>query len=289
MSAVPAGRPRRQLRTPVPAMRFDVFGFRFDFASRLPLGLHLIRRLYDPFLIEDGHTPTASFRLEATGRTCRALIDDEVLVEGVPLGTALRRAEYEICTRVVASRPDLIVLHGALLSASSGWVLIAGASGSGKTTLALALATRGYRAGGDDIAFLDPQSGDVCPVPRCAHLDRQAWRLLRRLGLRVAESAARHNFVAPADLQPTIAAAPTNRVRHIILLTGADTGARPVLTAMTQAEMVVELLNSAGRPIRAVETLAALARFAGATACYRLGRSRLDTAVDRVAAIIGPP
>lgn len=77
--------------------------------------------------------------------------------------------EWCVTTSVLQRRTDRVVLHAATLSTPGrrGHVLIVGPHGAGKTTLALALGReRTYRLHGDDVALLDPESGNVEAFPR---------------------------------------------------------------------------------------------------------------------------
>ena len=213
-------------------------------------------------------------------------LGSQVVTQRPSLGAALGYFEYEVCQRVIAQSSDRIVLHGATLSTAQGAAVIAGPSGAGKSTLALALGARGYRVGGDDLALLLPETGEVCPLPRCFHLDQRSRRLLRALGLRIPAQAARHRFLTPTDLDPS--RAPLASIRLIVLLTPGQ-GRRPQLVPLTQAEMAVRLLREIrwGR-YSARDLLVALGRLTSGTTCYQLTRGELRSTADLVATLLGP-
>lgn len=281
---------RQRPQAPPAVDRFDVFGYGFALVTGSTTARQLVRRLYLPFGTEDDGARTTVFRLEthtvAGGRAWRVLLGCELLAERRSLGAALRQLEYEVCLRVIAHRSDLIVLHGATVFAAEGTALITGPSGAGKSTLALALAARGYCVGGDDIAFLDPRTGAVQPLPRCSHLDARSRRLLRQVGLRLPDAATHHGFVTPADLG---AVAPLSAPVRRLWCVGRGMGPRPQIVSVAQAEMVTLLLSEAGwASAPATAALAALGRLVGGAACYRLSSGRLDTTVAAVAALLGP-
>lgn len=270
--------------------RYTVFGYTFDIVTRSAAARRLMHRLYARFAAAASISPTPVFGLESRGtgqsRTWRVVLDGEPSLERRSFGSALRNLEYEICRRVIEHRADLIVLHGATVFAAGGAALITGRSNAGKTTLALALAARGYRVGADDIAFLDPATGEVMPLPRCSHLDARSRRLLRATGLRLPADAARHVFVTPADLGPP--APVSGPVRHLFV-TSRGRGAAPALTPLPQAAMVLVLMEECGWPADATpEALAALRNLVGGAACHRLVSGRLGRTVDAVAALLGP-
>jgi hypothetical protein len=280
--------PRPSLRQPVPW--FQAFGYRFGLAFDSTPATRLFDRMYARFRVEDSGAGTV-FRLVRRqaegGPHWQGFAEGDLVASYPSLGYALQELEYAICSRVIDQRGRLMVLHGATVFTTGGAAFITGHSGSGKTTLALALAARGYRVGGDDVAFLDPATGELQPMPRCAHLDGHSRRLLRGAGLRIADAAARrHGFITPADLGgATDVTAP---VCHL-LMTGRGPGTSPLLTPVPQAEMAVLLLREAGWENHpTAEALAAIGRLAGNAACHRLVSGRLRETVDIVATLLGP-
>jgi hypothetical protein len=270
---------------------FSLYGYRFGFTARSPGARRLMRRLYGAFRADAGVGPAPLFRLETrtteAGRVWRGVLDDGPLPERRSLGSALRQLEYRICLRVIAHHPELMTLHAATVYGADGAAVIAGPSGAGKTTLTLALAARGFRIGGDDIAFFDPTGREIRPVPRCFHLDARSRRLLRQLGLRLPDAAVRHGFACPADLGTTCPApAPP---RYLIFLDGRDRGL-PRLAPVPQAEMVVRLVTESGWPgCSPAGVLMGLRRLVTGAACYRLTGGRLYDTAEAVAGVLAPP
>ena len=196
-------RPRRLSAPPVAAL-FQLFRYTFGVATRSAVAERRIRSLYAPFETRADVATAVPFRLEVRrtdeSRRWEAYLGDQLLVSRPSLGAALYGLEVEICLRVIASRPDLIMLHGATVLAAGGAAFLSGPSGAGKSTLALALAARGYRIGGNDVALLEPCTGVIQPLPHCFHLDARSRRLLRREGLPMPAEAIRHNFLTATDL-----------------------------------------------------------------------------------------
>lgn len=221
------------------------------------------------------------------GARWQAQRDGVPLGERSSLGAAMAALEYEVCTEILNHRGRLFSLHGATVAGPGGHAVITGYSESGKTTLTLALAARGYAVGGDDVALLDPETGLLHPLPRCAHVDDRSQRFLRRAGLRISHPLARrYRFITPPDLGGPLPPAPA---RVVVLLVPGE-GAAPVLTPMPQAEATLTLLREAGwEEEQTPAALAAVARLAGGAACYRLTRGRLRAMADIVANLLGPP
>jgi hypothetical protein len=268
---------------------FEVFGTRFGLALDPPAARVLFGRLYAPHRVADGPGPV--FGLSRGQGPCKATWqirrDGSTLETRDRLADALQALEYAVCSEVVQGRGRRLVLHGATVYGADGCAFISGLSEAGKTTLALALATRGYPAGGDDAAFLDPDTGVLLPVPRCAHLDERSSRLLRRAGLRISDPLARrYRFITPADLGGPVSPVP---LRSIVLL-GPGFGTTPELSPVSQAEAALALLREAGwENEQTPAALAALVRLAGGASCYRLARGRLRLVAGTVAALLGPP
>jgi hypothetical protein len=250
----------------------------------------MLRRLYAPFRVEHGSAPVYRFGRRSTGdgREWQAELDGTVVAAHPRFRWALQELEYALCCRVIEQRSGLLVLHGATVYTEAGAAFLTGRSEAGKTTLALALAADGYAVGSDDVAFLDPDSSHLHPLPRCAHIDDRCQRLLRARGLRITDPLARrHRFVTPADLGGHAHGPAT--VRHIVLLDRGP-GAQPRVWPVPQAEAAVFLLREAGWENHpTADALAAIARFTGAAACRRVERGRLDPTVAAVSACIGPP
>ncbi len=266
---------------------YCLFGFAFG-VDGAPAARRLLSRLYGPYA-RSPDLPGLRFRLDGrrTGRMTvwRALCNDHLLFERRSLGAALRRLEYDICCRMLVARPDLVVLHSATLEATGGAALISGPSGAGKSTLALALAARGYRLGGDDLAFLDA-AARLHPLPRCAHLDARSRRLLRQAGLRLPSLAVRHGFVTPADVS-----SPAYRggsLRFVLILSRGD-ARTPCVTPVSQAEAALCLAREAGWTEAAPShALTLVMRAVAGAACYRIIGGRLAETVAAVAALLGP-
>jgi len=282
----------RLLPAPPVTAHFRVLDYRFGIRSDSALALRLLHRLYPSVVTEASAVSTDTFSLQRRdaeqGRQWEVRVADQSRHIGSSLGNALNSLEYEICLRTIANHPDLIALHGAtVLTGGGAAAFISGPSGAGKTTLSLALAARGYRLGGDDVALLDPRSGTIRPVPRCFHLDARSRRLLRNLPLPMPEEALRYAFMTPADLGVTETGA--FPVRLIVFL-GRGPGRRPQLTALSQAEMIVRLLSESPRGAHSAnEIMAALRPLVSAAACCQLLGGRLSDTVDAMVTLLGPP
>ena len=268
------------------------FGYRYRVSSPSATARRLLLRLYAPFRTDAGSETVDHFHVEppAAGRGLwRLRLGESWLGEEESLGLILQRLEYELCLRTMAHRPDLLALHGATVftDGGRGAAIISGFSGSGKTTLTLALAARGYRVGGDDIALIDPRTHQLWPMPRCFHLDNHTWSLVRGEGLHIPAEAVRHRFLTPADLgEVELHAAP---VRHVLLTErGPDPVPRvtPLPLAAVALALLPQLECATANPATAVAALTPLLKEASG---YRLISGDLTATVDLVASLLVPP
>jgi energy-coupling factor transporter ATP-binding protein EcfA2 len=100
-------------------------------------------------------------RLDGTARYW-ARAGREVLIDIAPKALEVRvRTHFlgAVLTALLHQR-GVLVMHASCVLGSRGAVLLAGHSGHGKSTLAAALASRGYRAAGDDAAVVTADRDD---------------------------------------------------------------------------------------------------------------------------------
>ena len=157
--------------------RYDVLGVRVGVRSVLRSALDLIDGSYGPFRVAgDGETDA--------GIELRASTDRSGSFEVVAADRSVRAwatstgAELDLLEQLVMSivaglhRRGLYGIHAAALGHRGRSLILVGDSGSGKTTLALALAARGLELLSDELAVLDPRTGEVQPYARHVHVRR---------------------------------------------------------------------------------------------------------------------
>ncbi len=82
-----------------------------------------------------------------------------------------------------------LTLHAAVVERGGRAVLMPAASGSGKSTLCAGLLFRGWRLLSDELAVLDPATGEVLPVPRPVSLKNESIAVMRRFAPEVVFGA----------------------------------------------------------------------------------------------------
>ncbi len=162
--------------------------------------------------------------------------------------------------------------------------MLIGRSGAGKSTLSVALSKRGLVLGTDDVAFVDPQTLNVCPMPRCLHLDQNSVRLLEADGFCFPEAWWRCSFVAPDDLDTRSAF----QCRAGLLIYVHETRAeRPQLKEIPQSEMTGRLWSETGRgPLADSEIVAMAANMSGGARCFNLTQGSLSETADALANLV---
>lgn len=277
---------------PLETRGYNLFGYRFIFRTDEKAAAQRIDSLYGAHRDE----PQAS--ASDCGPVCELVRGDPEAEAGewaihLPDGSskhspllqdALYSLEVGVCSDVISQSNGHHTIHGAVIYAPGGDVLISGVSGAGKTTLSLALAARGLRVAGDDAAVLDPKTNLVEAIPRCFHVDDDSLALLREEGMTLPEEGWRHRFVTPADLG--VVGPPPASIRFVILLE-SERGEQPCIEPQTQAEMTAALLMETGRgDFTDVEGVHALSCLIGQADCYRVRSGSLADTADAIVRLV---
>ena len=264
---------------------YSLFGYRFLFRTDTPRAAELIAGLYGGHRREEGAPVEVAYEVLERGEGWSVGRPGETATQPIrSLPHALNLVETAICTDLSKSDNGRHFIHGAVVHGPRGDALISGVSGAGKSTLTLALAARGLRVAGDDMAVLDPSSGEVAAIPRPFHLDDRSHRLLRAEGLRFPEDIFSLDFMTPADFG--VAAPPPARIRFVFMLE-PERLESPRLMPRTQAEMTVDLLSETGRGYHShLEGIQAVSRLVGNCRCYRVWSGELAATADALLGVL---
>jgi hypothetical protein len=272
---------RRGLAKPFTEELFEVYGFLFRFCTNRPDARRSIARLYE------------RFRCASRGETgVEALLEGDRIDGfrwrvGESAGTtsdlpgALWSLEAALCQAIIRSQRRCMAVHASAICAGNSATLLVGRSGAGKTTLSLALARRGLAVATDDVALVEPETLNVFPIPRCFHLDDQSVTLLEADGLRFPQSWKRFSFMVPSDLGVR-AIGPCRA--QLLVFVSAPPAEQPLITPISQAEMVARLLSETGQgPLEDPEIVRGLCRLAGGVSCHSLIPGPLAETADALA------
>jgi hypothetical protein len=129
----------------------------------------LARAVFRPWATREAGEPTRSWQIDRVNGTgarsewrVRSSAGAETRVASPE--RAVGAVEYGAVGAILES-PGVVV-HGALVAWDGRGVLLVGRGEAGKSTLACALWIRGAALLGDDVALVDPTSGDAQPAPR---------------------------------------------------------------------------------------------------------------------------
>lgn len=96
-------------------------------------------------------------------------------------GEAFAFLEWGLNWCVTGYCHTLLTIHSAVLEKDGRVLVMPAPPGSGKSTLCAALMLRGWRLLSDEMALLDPATGEVVPAPRPVSLKNQSIEVVRRL------------------------------------------------------------------------------------------------------------
>lgn len=85
-----------------------------------------------------------------------------------------------------------LLVHSAVVERNGRLLILPGTPGSGKSTLCAALVARGWRLFSDEIAVIDPATGDTLPIPRPINIKNRSIDVIRAFapGLHIGETVA---------------------------------------------------------------------------------------------------
>ena len=128
------------------------------------------------FLIEVDRVPgvRGHWRPQAQFR-----IDDLQPFEPYPLEQSFPLLEWGLNWCIGTRAHRYLMLHSGVLERRGRALILPGMPGSGKSTLSAALAYRGWRFLTDEIGLIDPQSGDLFPLPRVVPLKNRSIAVIR--------------------------------------------------------------------------------------------------------------
>jgi hypothetical protein len=260
-----------------------VYGFPFVLRTNVGEARDSFARLYRQFFNSSG----AEIEVEAVvcneGDGFRWELQEKTGAS-VDLGSALWSLESALCEAILRSQVRWIAIHAATVYSGDSAVMLIGPSGVGKSTLSVALSRRGFALATDDVAFIDPKTLEIHPIPRCIHLDQRSVQLLEADGFRLPESWNRISFIAPVDLNSQ----PIPRCRAgLLIYIAAPRAERPYLKPVSQSEMAARLLSETGQgPLPDSAALEVLVKVSSSAACFSLIPGSLSETADAISDLI---
>jgi hypothetical protein len=261
--------------------------------SAIPAVSEAIALLYSNHPIEDS-SGFADFHVSikpATG--VRRWLRRQVLFEfdgirpfkPLPFPQAFPMLEWGLNWCISNHCNNFLIFHAAVIARENRALILAAPPGHGKSTLCAALVNRGWRLLSDELALIDPSSGDVLPLVRPVSLKNASIGVIGRFAPNAPLSPIVTDTLkgAVAHMRP-----PVGSVRyanepakpHWIVFPRFQSGAPTTLSPYAKARAFMQLADNAfnynvhGK--RGFETVADLI---GSSGCYEFSYGNLDEAV----------
>jgi hypothetical protein len=263
---------------------FCVYGFRFRLRTNVSDVQCLMTGLYRDFLAPglNGSEAEAIIHRDRGDQFSWRL--GEAAGTASTLPNALWNLEAALCETIIRSQRRSIAIHTATIQVEGSIAMLAGSSQAGKTTLSLALARRGFKVAGDDVALVEPETLNVLPIPRCFHVDDRGAALLEAGGPPLPAAWSRFRFIVPNDFGAP--AESPGRPRWFIFMRGPR-AEHPTIAPVSQAEMSGRLLSECGQgPLSDSETIAVICSLTAAASCFTLTPGPLGETADVIATLL---
>jgi HprK-related kinase A len=276
-----------------PGLRLRTGPFVSRIQSRVPQVRDAIALHYADHPVEDASC-FADFHVRlASPPTLRRWVRPQVVFEldgtapfhPFPVAQAFPILEWGLNWCVSNHCHQYLIVHAAVLEKSGNALVMSAPPGAGKSTLCAGLASRGWRLLSDELALIEPASGDVAPLPRPISLKNASIEVIRafvsgaELGSVVRDTAKG----SVAHLKPPVESVKraSERARpRWVLLPRYEAGAAARLNPLARGPAFMKLADNAfnyhlhGRT--GFDVLAALVE---ACQCYEFSYGDLEEAV----------
>ena len=179
----------------------------------------------------------AAFSLERRGRAALDAKDE---------GHLLALFDEDITVALQRLRPDLYVLHAAVLTYRDAVVMLVAPSGGGKSTLCWALLQHGFRYTSDELAPVELATLDVHPYPRTLILKREPAPPYQLPARTLRTSRGFHVAAGDLPASPDVRVA---RLTTVFFLDHRPQAPGPALRPVSAAEAGARLFANALNPL----------------------------------------
>lgn len=271
---------RRRARAPEREAVYEVLGVRVGVRAEDSDAIALIDRSFDAVRRRDGRAPAAfvALRRDPAGDGWIVVDPEGAAIPARAGGAGALELLHQLVVALMAGLQarGLLAVHAAAVARGGRAVVLSGPGGTGKTTLALALAARGFEILSDELAVLDPATGQVYPYRRNVHVRPGTPELVDGLGH--VSSRPRELLgggiawaIPHTELRSTLDEFP-RRFAGVVMLRPPD-GAQvePRLQPMRGSLAAIELMRATWAASRDYAgSLAGLARAVADTPCVAL-------------------
>jgi len=278
-----------------PGLRLRTGPWVFAIRSRLPQLLTALPALYGRHPLADDNT-FADFHVEvirATGlrRYIRPQIyfgiGGESPFSPLPADQGVPILEWGMNWCITGHAHHLLVLHAAVLERNGRALILPAPSGSGKSTLCAALLLRGWRLLSDELALIDPATGQLLPFPRAVSLKNASIEVIQAFGgdqlqfasvVRDTVKGTVGHFAPPPD---AVERGDERAGPGWIVFPKYVAGSAASLSPMTRGQAMIGLIENAFNYNLLHRTgFQTMANLVQASTCRRFQYSRLDEAVQ---------
>lgn len=277
-----------------PGLRLRTGPFVAAIRSRLPAVAQGIALHYGAHPVE-GADGFADFHVQlAAPRNLRRWLhpqiffrlDGESPFKPLPADQAFPMLEWGLNWCISNLCHQYLTIHAAVVEKSGKALILPAPPGSGKSTLCAGLIHRGWRLLSDELALIDPASGQLTPLPRPVSLKNESIEVIRRFAPAAVFNPAVHDTTKGTVAHARPPAASVRRADEParpgwVVLPRFSSGAQTRLTPLPKARALMQLADNAFNyglyGDRGFETLANLIENAG---CYEFTYSRLEEAVE---------
>jgi hypothetical protein len=268
----------------------------FELRSSDPEILARAAVVFRPWPATASTTPARSWTIDPTadghGWQVRTETGEAFGIRG-SAARAVTSLEFRAIRAVLDGPPDVLTFHAALVARGDCGLLILGPNEAGKSTLACALWRWGFSLLGDDVAIVDPETGEARSAPRRVSLRTPSRTLLgeafwTRVLAAPSSEATIDGHVFHPDEVDGLPRLPAVRLAGCIFLArkGASVPAG-VTEALSPTQAVLALLpySNLVRRLDAGVVISRVAPFATVVPAFDLGRATLPEmtrAVERL-------
>ena len=203
----------------------------------------------------------------------------------LPADQAFPILEWGLNWCVSAHCNQYLVLHAAVVEKRGRAMLLPAPPGSGKSTLCAGLVSRGWRLLSDELALIDPASGEVAPLARPVSLKNASIDVIRRFAPEATLSPVVHDTLKgsvahmQAPVESVRRAAEPARPRWVVL-PRYEAGAKAQLQPLPRGRAFMQLAESGfNYDLHGAEGFGVLADLVEGCGCYEFTYADLEEAV----------
>lgn len=265
--------------------------FSFRVRSRIQQVASAIHLLYADYAAEPDDAfadfPVAILsRWHGLKRVCVLDVDGQSPFTPLAYGEAFALLEWGMNWCVTTTCHTYLTIHSAVLAKGEHAVILPAPPGSGKSTLCAALMLRGWRLLSDEMALLDPDTGELWPAPRPVGLKNRSIDVISQRATDAVWGPIAHDTVKGTVRHLKPSAVSVSLARQTarpawLVFPRYSAGAGIVVSALEKSRSLVDLAsNSFNQQVHGRNGFRALVKLVDESASFSLEYDDLDRALD---------